>query len=348
MVNGGDLNAAAALAIAPRATRSMESSPPPPPPQRAEETEAADDTESKEEDEEEGTRGNEDEDDDKGDDDDREDEEKEEDEETRIAVEDLVFAPEDRAGEPAVSFAKLGKRQKRRPGTAGRAKKAVVFSFDRGRYVKPVFPKGGVVRRVAIDATLRAAAPHQPARRKRRGDPPDGRRVRIERDDIRNKKMSRAAGTLTVFLVDASGSMALNRMAAAKGAALTLLAESYTKRDAVALVSARGDSAEVILPPSRSIARAEARLAALPCGGGTPLAHGLSTAARVAINAARTGGGAAEPSWCARALGRGREQPAGSKLRGARRVGPPYGECLCLDSRAGLPRAEGRESRRNW
>ena len=269
--------------------------PPPPPPQRAEETEAADETESKEEDEEDNARGNEDEDDDKGDDDVREEEaeDEEEDEETRIAVEDLVFAPEDRAGEPAVSFGKLGKRQKRRPGAAGRAKKAVIFSFDRGRYVKPVFPKGGVVRRVAIDATLRAAAPHQPSRRKRRGDPPDGRRVRIERDDIRNKKMSRAAGTLTVFLVDASGSMALNRMAAAKGAALTLLAESHTTRDAVALVSARGDAAEVILPPSRSIARAEARLAALPCGGGTPLAHGLSTAARVAINAARTGGGTA-------------------------------------------------------
>ena len=298
VVDGGDLNAAAALAIAPRATRPMETSPPqpqPPPVERADETEdgdeAADETESKE-----GTRGDEDEDDDKGDEDDREEddeddrEEDDEDDETRIAVEDLVFAPEDRPDEPSVSFGKLSPR-KRKPGKAGRAKKAVVFSFDRGRYVKPVFPKGGVVRRVAIDATLRAAAIHQRSRRLKRGDPPWSRRVRVEKDDIRNKKMSRAAGTLTVFLVDASGSMALNRMAAAKGAALRLLAESYTKRDAVALVSARGDAAEVILPPSRSVALAKARLAALPCGGGTPLAHGLSTAARVAINAARTGGG---------------------------------------------------------
>ena len=290
VVDGGDLNAAAALAIAPRATRPMETPPPqpqPPPVERVDETEdgdeAADETESKE-----GARGDEDENDDKGDEDDRE--EDDEDEEARIAVEDLVFAPEDRPDEPSVSFGKLSPR-KRKPGKAGRAKKAVVFSFDRGRYVKPVFPKGGVVCRVAIDATLRAAAIHQRSRRLKRGDPPWSRRVIIKKDDIRNKKMSRAAGTLTVFLVDASGSMALNRMAAAKGAALRLLAESYTKRDAVALVSARGDAAEVILPPSRSVALAKARLAALPCGGGTPLAHGLSTAARVAINAARTGGG---------------------------------------------------------
>ena len=121
VVDGGDLNAAAALAIAPRATRSMETSPPPPPPpvEKAEETEdwdeAADETESKEDDED---------DDDKGDEDDGK--EGDEDEETRIAVEDLVFAPEDRPDEPSVSFGKLSPR-KRTPGAAGRAKKAVVF-----------------------------------------------------------------------------------------------------------------------------------------------------------------------------------------------------------------------------
>jgi magnesium chelatase subunit D len=117
---------------------------------------------------------------------------------------------------------------------------------------------------VAIDATLRAAAIHQIPRHKKHGDPPGCRRVRVERDDIRNKKMSRRAGTLTVFLVDASGSMALNRMAAAKGAVLRLLSESYTKRDCVSLVSMRGDAAEVLLPPSRSIAMAKTRLATLP------------------------------------------------------------------------------------
>ena len=116
----------------------------------------------------------------------------------------------------------------------------------------------------------------------------------VTKDDLRNKRMSRRAGNLTVFLVDASGSMALHRMAAAKTAALRLVAESHTKRDSVALVSIAGDAASVLLPPTRSILAANRRLAELPCGGGTPLAHGLVVAARVAVNAAKTKGGAGD------------------------------------------------------
>ena len=290
VVGIGDLNAAAALAIAPRATRSLDELPPPPPPPREEDNqiEGEEEEEQKQEEQKEGDdEGDEDEDTDE--DDDAHDEE-----ETERTIEDIVFAPEeDRDAATDAALSKLFKRalQKRKPGAAGRARKSVVFSFDRGRYVKPVFPQGGVVRKVAIDATLRAAAIHQIPRHKKHGDPPGCRRVRVERDDIRNKKMSRRAGTLTVFLVDASGSMALNRMAAAKGAVLRLLSESYTKRDCVAVVSMRGDAAEVLLLPSRSVAMAKARLATLPCGGGTPLAHGLMTAARVAINADKTSGG---------------------------------------------------------
>ena len=82
--------------------------------------------------------------------------------------------------------------------------------------------------------------------------------------------MSRRAGSLTVFLVDASGSMALHRMAAAKSAALRLVAESHTKRDSVALVSIAGDAATVLLPPTRSILAANRRLAELPCGAVRP------------------------------------------------------------------------------
>ena len=295
VVGIGDLNAAAALAIAPRATRSLdELPPPPPPPSKPEENQIAPEENQMEGEEEEKQKEG----DDEGDEDedtDEEDKNKDEDEEeTQRTIEDIVFAPEDnRDAATNAALSKLFKRalQKRKPGAAGRARKSVVFSFDRGRYVKPVFPRGGVVRKVAIDATLRAAAIHQIPRHIKHGDPPGCRRVRVERDDIRNKKMSRRAGTLTVFLVDASGSMALNRMAAAKGAVLRLLCESYTKRDCVALVSMRGDAAEVLLPPSRSVAMAKARLATLPCGGGTPLAHGLMTAARVAINADKTSGG---------------------------------------------------------
>ena len=295
VVGIGDLNAAAALAIAPRATRSLdELPPPPPPPSKPEENQIAPEENQMEGEEEEKQKEG----DDEGDEDedtDEEDKNKDEDEEeTQRTIEDIVFAPEEnRDAATNAALSKLFKRalQKRKPGAAGRARKSVVFSFDRGRYVKPVFPRGGVVRKVAIDATLRAAAIHQIPRHKKHGDPPGCRRVRVERDDIRNKKMSRRAGTLTVFLVDASGSMALNRMAAAKGAVLRLLSESYTKRDCVSLVSMRGDAAEVLLPPSRSVAMAKARLATLQCGGGTPLAHGLMTAARVAINADKTSGG---------------------------------------------------------
>ena len=289
-VSAGDLRVAEALAVAPRATiapGSIVPPPPPPPPpppddvsssEDVAEEEPADDTDENEsESESEPSRD---------DDDDDEDE---------PPLDALVFAPDESAGalDPSLMLA-FARAARRKVGRAGRARKNVVFSLDRGRYVKAVFPAAGVVRKIAVDATLRAAAPKQIARRRRAGSPPGSRRVHVTKDDLRNKRMSRRAGNLTVFLVDASGSMALHRMAAAKTAALRLVAESYTKRDSVALVSIAGDAASVLLPPSRSILMANRRLAQLPCGGGTPLAHGLVVAARVAINAAKTKGGAGD------------------------------------------------------
>ena len=178
---------------------------------------------------------------------------------------------------------------------SGKTKRTSTMSMQRGRYVKPIFPPGGNIKsgRIAIDATLRAAAPFQLARRKRMQQQQANKKklVYITQDDIRLKKLSRRSSALTIFLVDASGSMALNRMSVAKAAILRLLQISYTKRDSVSLVEMSGDAAVVLLPPTRSTLLVSRRLAVMPCGGGTPLAHGLKTASRVALNAHKVRGG---------------------------------------------------------
>lgn len=127
--------------------------------------------------------------------------------------------------------------------------------------------------------TLRAAAPWQPLRRREAANYPSaGPRILIRKDDFRIARFKQRTETTTIFVVDASGSAALHRLAEAKGAVELLLADCYIRRDQVALIAFRGNDAELLLPPTRSLARAKRSLAGLPGGGGTPLAAGLDAA----------------------------------------------------------------------
>jgi len=168
-----------------------------------------------------------------------------------------------------------------RPGKAG-----IAAASRTGR---PTGTRAGDPRRGRLDLieTLRAAAPWQ---RLRRGESPDSRRIRIRPDDLRITRFAQRTETTTIFAVDASGSAALERLAEAKGAVELLLAEAYTRRDRVAVVAFRGMGAEIILPPTRALARARRSLGALPGGGGTPLAAGLDAAADLARTVRRGGG----------------------------------------------------------
>ncbi len=150
----------------------------------------------------------------------------------------------------------------------------------------------GAGARLAVIDTLRAAAPWQRLRRQERQVQGTGGDVLVEvrQDDFRVTRYKQRSETTTIFVVDASGSAALHRLAEAKGAVELLLADCYVRRDRVAMVAFRGPRAELLLPPTRSLVRAKRSLAGLPGGGGTPLAAGIDAALDLADGVQRRGG----------------------------------------------------------
>lgn len=167
----------------------------------------------------------------------------------------------------------------RRHSLAGKS----VYS-TRGRYAGASASKTGAGV-LAIDATVRESAVRAAGRVGRSA----GRAVQVRAEDLRYKRFRSRAGTLYIFAVDTSGSMAANRIGQAKGALAHLLRRSYVNRDRVALVCFREEEADILLRPSASASRARRILEALPVGGATPLAAGLRRALEVAQRAVGEG-----------------------------------------------------------
>jgi magnesium chelatase subunit D len=184
----------------------------------------------------------------------------------------LEQVPDDAADEPVTSpdvTAELIAGMDRMRRSRGGRRQETTTDDRTGRYVRAEEARPGAPVDLALDATIRAAAPMQA---KRSGE----LAINIEPADIRTKVRKRRVGASIVFCVDASGSMgAANRMEAAKAAVFDLLVDAYQRRDRVGLVAFRGESADVVLQPTASVELAQLKLRTLPTGGATPVAHGI-------------------------------------------------------------------------
>jgi magnesium chelatase subunit D len=166
-------------------------------------------------------------------------------------------------------------------GVAGSAQERLAL-HGRPAASRSGLPRGGA--RLDLLACLRAAAPWQRLRGAAPGDPPH---LRVS--GLKVRRHPQPAESVLIFVVDASGSAAAARRAEAKGAVELMLAEAYARREQVASISFRATGAEVLLPPTRALARAKRRLAELAGGGGTPLAAGLDAAAGLTTRLMRRG-----------------------------------------------------------
>ena len=167
----------------------------------------------------------------------------------------------------------------RRASSSGTGQKRKAATRGKPLGARPGMPRGGA--KLALIDSLRAAVPWQAVRRREAGGD-SASAIIMRKEDLRIRRFEERTARVTIFAVDASGSAAAARLAEAKGAVELMLSQAYVTRSEVALVAFRGTSAELLLPPTRSLTRARRTLAELPGGGGTPLALGLNAAREVA------------------------------------------------------------------
>jgi len=204
-------------------------------------------------------------------------------------IEEVVLAAA-RAAIPAGVLAQLQAANGRSPTRGSGRAGTLRSSLHRGRPAGVRQGRLGGGARLNLIETLRAAAPWQRLRSSTaRPVAPNPRSIAIRPQDFRIARFKQYTLTVTIFVVDASGSTALNRLAEAKGAIELLLADCYVRRDQVALLAFRGTTAELVPPPTRSLARTKRSLAGLPAGGGTPLASGIEPALVLAEAVQRRG-----------------------------------------------------------
>ena len=223
----------------------------------------------------------------------------------------------------------------------------------RGRMIR-AYQDEQALEDLALVDTLRAAAPYQRLRAatkmeqeklstqsqqlKQQGG--KGLSLVIKPQDYRRKAREKRIGAYQLFVVDASGSMAArHRMEATKAAILSLLRDSYVHRDSVGLIAFRKESAEVLLPFTRSVERAERLLASMPTGGKTPLAHGLRMAYTMCDRLLRAHRAERIQIICitdGRATSGDSEDPVAESKQWARILGTLPVDCIVIDTETGF------------